>query len=136
MKILIVEDDRAAALFFSQVAKSQNIEDIDSAYSAEEALELAVDSEYDLVTLDIQLPGASGLEVLSMMRNMCPHAVIAIISGHLPGNIEPEIAECADVMISKPISVQSYITLLQNAQQIHEAMKNIQALETRPTEDA
>ncbi|MFT5367457.1 MAG: two-component system cell cycle response regulator [Candidatus Latescibacterota bacterium] len=130
MKILIVEDDRAAAHFFAEVAKTRGFEEIDLADSAEAALELAVDTQYDLVTLDVQLPGTSGIEVLSAIRNMCPHAIIAVISGHLPGEIEPETAECADVMIGKPVSVQTLSTLLESAHQIYTAMSNIRALET------
>jgi DNA-binding response OmpR family regulator len=130
MKILIVEDDRAAAHFFAEVAKTRGFEEIDLADSAEAALELAVDTQYDLVTVDVQLPGASGIEVLSAIRNMCPHAIIAVTSGHLPGEIEPETAECADVMICKPVSVQTLSTLLESAHQIYTATSNIRALET------
>lgn len=129
MKILVVEDDRAAAHFFAEVAHQKGFENVDCADSAENALELAVDAQYDLVTLDVQLPGASGLEILSVIRNMCPHAIIAVISGHLPGDIDPEIAECADVMIAKPISVSELGALLENAHLIHTAMNNIRALE-------
>lgn len=129
MRILIVEDDRAAAHFFVEVAHQKGFESVDIANSAENALELAVDAQYDLVTLDVQLPGASGLEILSVIRNMCPHAIIAVISGHLPGDIDSEVAECADVMIAKPISVGILGTLLENAQLIHTAMDNIRALE-------
>lgn len=134
MKILIVEDDRIAAHFFAEVAKSQGFESIDIADSAEDALELAVETQYDLVTLDVRLPGASGLEVLSAIRNMCPHAVIAVISGHLPGSIDPDTAACADVMISKPISVETHRALLANAHQIYTAMNNIRALENTDQE--
>ncbi|MBT3604272.1 MAG: response regulator [Candidatus Latescibacteria bacterium] len=129
MRILIVEDDRAAAHLFAEIAHQKGFENVDLADSAESALELAVGAQYDLVTLDIQLPGASGLEVLSAIRNMCPHAIIAVISGHLPGDIDSEVAECADVMIAKPISNGALGTLLENAQLIHTAMNNIRALE-------
>lgn len=136
MNILIVEDDRAAAHFFSEVAHQKGFENVDLADSAEDALELAVDAQYDLVTLDVQLPGASGLEILSVIRNMCPHAIIAVISGHLPGDIDPEVAECADVMIAKPVSVVQLGILLENAHLIHTAMNNIRTLENNPSEES
>ena len=135
MKILIVEDDRAAAHFFTEVAHQKGFDNVDMADSAEQALELAVNAQYDLVTLDVQLPGASGLEILSMIRNMCPHAIIAVISGHLPGDIDADVAECADVMIAKPISVGTLDTLMKNAQNIHTAMDNIRALENKKAKE-
>ena len=129
MKILIVEDDKDAALFFSQVAASKGFHDVDSVESAEEALAQAINTQYDLITLDVRLPGASGLEVLSVMRNMYPHAIIAIISGHLPGDINPDIADCADVVLKKPLPLEKLHALLESAARIQQEIASIRALE-------
>jgi len=131
MKILIVEDERDAAEFFLSVANSQGLEDIDVAESAEIALEQVMDTPYDLITLDVRLPGANGLEILCALRAMCPSATIAVISGHLPGDIEPSTAECADVMLEKPVSVEVLCALFNNVKQIYTAANNIRALENR-----
>lgn len=131
MKILVVEDECAAAHFFSQVASSQGLEDVDIAESAEIALEKVMNTKYDLITLDVRLPGVSGLEVLSALRALCPSATIAVISGHLPGDIEPSTAECADVMLEKPVTVDVLGALFNNVKQIHTANNNIRALENR-----
>jgi DNA-binding response OmpR family regulator len=135
MKTLIIEDDHNTAQFFFEAAHSQGLEDVDIVPSAEEALEQILNTSYDLITLDVHLPGASGLEILSALRAMCPSAIIAIISGHLPGDIEPSTAECADVMLEKPVSVKTLCTLLNNVKQIHIANHNIRALENRSTEE-
>ena len=49
-------------------------------------------SVYDVITVDIQMPGASGLEIIAMLRNMCPHAIIAVVSGFLPETMSEDIS--------------------------------------------
>jgi CheY-like chemotaxis protein len=132
VKILIVDDEEAITSFFSQLAEINGFSEIDTVGSGEEAMTQVLRKSYDVVTLDIQMPGASGLEIIAMLRNMCPHAIIAVISGFIPEEISDEVAGCIDVMIPKPVSVQTFTTLLQKAQQIQGAMDEIRSLGKTP----
>lgn len=132
VKILIVDDEETITSYFSQLAEINGFSQIDSACSGEEAMTQVLRDVYDVITLDIQMPGASGLEIIAMLRNMCPHAIIAVVSGFLPESISEEIASCIDVMISKPVNVQTFTTLLQKAGQIQSAMNDIRALGVIP----
>jgi len=122
MRILIV-DDTAVVDFFCQVLKTRGITDPDTASSGEEAMGRVVNDQYDLITLDIRMPGANGLDILSMVRNMCPHAVIAIISGNFPEDIAEQTAVCADAMIGKPVK------LVDAAEQISGALSEVHELD-------
>lgn len=128
MKILIVDDERIVSDFFAQLAKVRGFTDIETVGSGEEALTRVIRTTYDLITLDIQMPGLSGLEIIAMLRNMCPHAIIAIISGYIPEEISTEVAGCADVMIAKPVSIDTFNRLLDSAEQIRDAMSKLSAL--------
>ena len=128
MKVLIVDDDPDVVQFFKQAATEKGYTDIDVAFSGEEALTQAIKGNYDLITLDIRLPGASGLEILSLLRNMRPHALIAIVSGHLPETISAETAGCADVIIRKPIHLAKFTGRLDGATRISETMGEIRLL--------
>ena len=59
------------------------------------------------------------------MRNIAPHAIIAIISGHLPGDIPPETEECTDVVLNKPCSVKTLSTLMNSAAIICREMETV-----------
>ena len=120
MRILIVEDDRTTAMILSHVANSNGFSEVEIVESGEEALEKVVHENYNLITLDILLPGASGLEILSVIRHLCPHTIIAIISGHLPDQVPPDVVECADVVMRKPIDIQKFKILLTNANSIRQ----------------
>ena len=118
MNILLVDDDKALMQFMTQAVKARGHELIYTALSAEDALAQVVLRDYHLITLDIQMPGASGLDILPLLRNMCPHAVIAIISGHIPEDTIESMAECADVVMDKPILLERFFDLLDTATQI------------------
>ena len=128
MKILIVDDDPSIINLFTTVAKSIGHTDITTANSGEDALSLVIREAYDLITLDIAMPGASGLEVLSVIRNLCPHAIIVIISGYMPEEISSEVAGCADVMIAKPVKLDIFKQLLTIAARVCEGMEEIRHL--------
>jgi DNA-binding NarL/FixJ family response regulator len=89
-----------------------------------------VNNQYDLVTLDIRMPGASGLDILSVVRNMCPHAIIAIISGHFPENILEEAAHCADIMLEKPVKLEVLTTLIRSARSIRSELDSLRTLDS------
>ena len=133
MKILIVDDEQIVSDFFTQLAKVRGYTDIEAVNSGEEALTQVIRKDYDLITLDIQMPGVSGLEIIAMLRNMCPHAIIAIISGYIPDEISSEVAGCADVMIPKPVTIDTFNKLLDGAEQIRQAMEKIHTLGIDPS---
>lgn len=132
MNSLIVDDDIALLEFLSQAVKARGHENVFVAASAEDALAQVVLRDYHLITLDIRMPGASGLEVLPLMRNMCPHAVIVIISGHIPEETIDNMAGCADVLLDKPVALETFFEVVDAACQIGELLKNVQHLGREP----
>jgi CheY-like chemotaxis protein len=133
VKILICDDEKIVCDYFLQVATSQGYEDIDIIHSGEDALTQVIRKNYDLITLDIQMPGVSGLEIISMLRNMCPHAIIAIISGYIPDEIPDEIANCADIILPKPVSFSTFSQLLAGVEKICQTIEQICHLGTIPS---
>ena len=128
MRILIVDDDPTVVDFFTQAANANGYSDVDTAETGEEALGKVIQGTYDLITLDIRMPGASGLEILSPLRTMCPHAVIAVISGHIPDEGSMDLAGCADVVFGKPVDLAKFTRLLDGAELIHNTMEEIRGL--------
>lgn len=132
MKILIVDDDPIVRRYLTRLAKTQGYTDIDAVDSGEEALTRVIRQRYDLITLDLRMPGLNGLEIIAILRNMCPHAIIAIISGYIPEKISTEVASCADVMIPKPLDVDVFIQLLEGIERISQNIEQICELGTVP----
>jgi DNA-binding response OmpR family regulator len=71
MRILVAEDDAPLAGFlFQQLQQEQSSVQVVSDGIA--AQQLASDHSYDLVLLDLTLPGIQGLEVLRAIRSIKP----------------------------------------------------------------
>jgi len=79
MKILIVEDDSKIASFISKGLTQAGFT-VDSRESAEESLSLIENSSYDLIIVDIMLPGMDGIELIETLRVKGYNMPILILS--------------------------------------------------------
>jgi two-component system copper resistance phosphate regulon response regulator CusR len=68
MKVLVVEDDRTVGQFVKRGLEEQRIQ-VDLVGDGSEALQVASQGRYDVIVLDLRLPGLSGVEVLRMLRD-------------------------------------------------------------------
>lgn len=78
--ILIVEDDRDFAESLV-LAMSVRQCDADVAHTGQDAIAMYQAGEYDLVFMDIKLPGKNGVETLTEMRQIDPQAKIVMMTG-------------------------------------------------------
>jgi len=67
LRILLVEDERKVATALKQGLEAESYS-VDVAYTGEEGFFLASSQKFDLVVLDVMLPGRSGIEILSTLR--------------------------------------------------------------------
>ena len=67
MRLLIVEDDRKTAEYLKQ-GLSENDYVVDTAFNGVDGAHLATTGGYDLVILDVMLPGHDGWQVLEILR--------------------------------------------------------------------
>ncbi len=67
MRILIVEDEKKIAEFIKRGLKEENYA-VDAAFDGLEGLRMAEENPYDLLILDIMLPGMDGVELCKKLR--------------------------------------------------------------------
>ncbi len=68
MKVLVVEDDRTVGQFVQNGLAEQRMQ-VDLVADGPEALNAASQAPYDVIVLDLRLPGISGVEVLRTLRD-------------------------------------------------------------------
>ncbi len=81
MKILIVDDHPLVRKGISQILTSNGAE-IDEAATGVDAFRKVCEQDYDIVLLDISLPGRSGLEILKLLKKERPRLPILILTMH------------------------------------------------------
>ncbi|HLR05665.1 MAG TPA: response regulator, partial [Pyrinomonadaceae bacterium] len=78
LRLLIVDDEEAARYGMRRALESFGCE-IAEADSAEKARALTSDSKFDLLLLDVNLPGISGLDFLKELQSDPSHSPLVII---------------------------------------------------------
>jgi len=107
--ILIVEDDRGCLLYIKEIISMLDIPGIniqvDQVFTGERALEYIRKEHYDLVLMDLKLPGIDGLETTREIKRIRPFLpVIAQTAFALSGDQQKALEAGCDDYISKPIS--------------------------------
>ena len=83
MRVLVVDDATSVRQrLLASFRKAKGIDQVAEAETGEEALELLGEFKPDLVTLDLMLPGMSGLEVLEEMRARDPAVKIVVFTNY------------------------------------------------------
>lgn len=83
MKIVIVDDHELVREGLKKVLlKESGIQLVGEASNALELFKLLEETEVDLVVLDITMPGRSGLDIISELKNLHDHIRILILSMH------------------------------------------------------
>ena len=104
MRILIVEDDVALASFVRKGLEAEH-HAVDTAQDGEQGRSMAIGIEYDLVVLDLNLPGVDGLSVLRTIRQRKMNLPVMILTAR--NRIEDRV-QCldsgADDYLTKPFS--------------------------------
>ena len=113
--ILIVDDEPGVRSALGGVLRDEGY-DVDAVDSGEACLERLSRQAYDVVVLDVWLPGMDGLQTLARMRERQIDTQVVIISGH--GNIESAVRAIkmgAFDFVEKPLSLEKTMLVVRNA---------------------
>lgn len=80
-KVLIVDDQEVVRLSYLRSLGSEHC-NVHVAASGEEALQAMQQRKFDLVLLDLRMPGMDGMEVLRTIKQMWPDTQVVIITGY------------------------------------------------------
>ena len=115
-RVLVVEDNDAIRSLLAVLLQRRGYDVVQVAHG-EEALAAAAD-DFDVVLLDVGLPGMNGLEVCRRLRSQSATADIPIIllTGRAePGDIRDGLAAGADDFLTKPFDEDELLMRLRRA---------------------
>jgi two-component system nitrogen regulation response regulator NtrX len=113
--ILIVDDEPGVRSALGGVLRDEGY-NVDAVDSGEACLDRLSRRVFDVVVLDVWLPGMDGLATLARMRERQVDAQVVIISGH--GSVESAVRAIkmgAFDFVEKPLSLEKTVLVVRNA---------------------
>ena len=104
MRVLVVEDDGPLATFVRKGLEAEHYA-VDTAGDGEQARSMALESDYDILILDLNLPKLDGIEVLRAVRAKKPCLPVLVLTAR--SRIEDRVLSLdsgADDCLIKPFS--------------------------------
>lgn len=103
-QLLIVDDEQAILHMLTTILKKEEFKHIDTASTAEEALALCQTKRYDLIFLDVMLPGRSGFEICPLIRETTDATIFFLTARSTDLDKLSGFALGADDYITKPFN--------------------------------
>jgi CheY-like chemotaxis protein len=102
-KLLIVDDQPANVLLLERILRRAGYASITSTQDPHQVVELHQKHRYDLILLDLQMPGRNGFQVLRSLREVEPaeYLSVLVMTAH-PGNKDEALQAGARDFIAKP----------------------------------
>ena len=117
IKLLIVDDE---IKFLDSIAERLELRDFDvtKATDGRQAVEIAGREKFDLVLLDLKMPGLNGKQVLEILKREHKYLEVIILTGH--GSLDSAV-ECTRLgafdYLPKPYELDSLLEKMQKAYQ-------------------
>jgi DNA-binding NtrC family response regulator len=113
LDILVVDDEQSICLLLHDVL-SRLGHRVSTCQDGASALKLASEHSFDLVFLDIRMPGMGGVEALKQLHERHPNTTYVMITGYAHNDIVDEsLRSGASACLCKPFSLSQVMKLLQ-----------------------
>ena len=114
-RVLLVDDEEEFVSALSERLMLRGIEG-DSALNGEEALAIMVEKEFEVVILDVMMPGLGGLEDLKQIKSTHPNTQVILLTGHgsTREGIEGMRLGAFDYLI-KPVDIEEMLEKMKEA---------------------
>ncbi len=118
--ILIVDDQAANVLLLERMLRGAGYTSIASTMDPHKVCELYRNNRYDLVLLDIQMPGMDGFQVMESLKKIDPddYPPVLVITAE-PGHKQRALAAGAKDFVGKPFDLVEVLTRVHNLLEMH-----------------
>ena len=104
MRILVAEDEKNMNRLISEAMKEETYS-VDSCFDGPEAVDYALAADYDVIILDVNMPGMDGFEVVERLRNEgCVSPVLFLTARDSVADKVTGLGAGGDYYLTKPFS--------------------------------
>jgi DNA-binding response OmpR family regulator len=117
--LLLIDDDEELCAELVQVLEAEGFE-VDIALDGLKGLQRLQEKQYQIIILDLKLPGLNGYGVLKGIRKIIPSIKVMVLSGRPLGepllkedgvsqDEEEKVLSMADIVMNKPFMVNHFL---------------------------
>lgn len=115
VKVLIVDDDEYIVYFLSRFLEEEGYK-IKTAYNGQVGLDILCKEKFEIVLLDIKMPGFDGLDTMKEIKSLKPEPVVIVFTGERDHDRETEVIhEGAFGVIYKPYDINKLRKMVKRA---------------------
>lgn len=115
-KVLIVDDEKSLAEMLKDVIELEGGHQVKIVLDGEESIKEAGVTHYDLILMDIRLPGINGVEAFLKIKEIDPQVKVIMMTGlSVEGLIEEALKEGAYACLHKPFDSERVVSLIEEA---------------------
>ena len=113
-RIMVVDDDPGMRLTMEGIIEDEGF-DVVGAEDGFQAIEMAKESTFDLVFMDMKMPGMNGVKAYREIKRVSPSSVVVMITGFsIEELIKEALEEGAYAVIYKPFDAGQIIDIVKN----------------------
>lgn len=129
-KVLLVDDEEDFTLALSRRLEARNLK-VKTVNSGEDAIHMVDEQSFDVIILDLAMPGMDGLETLQRIKADHPDAEIIMLTGHASVKSSVEAMRIgAEDLMEKPVDLAA---LMEKIEELHK--KRVVVLKKRSKEE-
>ncbi len=114
INLLIVDDSKVSRMMIASFVKSRKPDwSLGLAEDGKDALAQADSSEIDCFSVDLNMPGIDGLEVIRRLKNRNPAAKIVLMTANIQDGVKNSAAELGVDCVYKPVTRESIDQMLE-----------------------
>lgn len=114
-KVLLVDDEEEFVETLAERMRNRGM-DVSTSTSGADALELVEDDSFDVVVLDLKMPGIDGIEALKRIKSRRPDIQVVLLTGHATVETGVEAMKLGAVeFLEKPVELESLTETIHKA---------------------
>jgi two-component system cell cycle response regulator len=109
--ILVVDDDKNFVYTLTEILRLQNWA-IEIATNGYDAVRLVKQKNFDLILLDVRLPGVDGVQTFQEIKKVQPGAIIFMMSGGPIDNLKDLQKQGVSAVLQKPLDMMKIVSMI------------------------
>lgn len=114
--VLLVDDEKDFLDILATRLRNRDM-DVSTATSGEKALSISRKAKFDIIVIDLAMPGMNGIETIKQIKAERPNAEVIILTGH--ANIKSSVEAMkvgAEDFLEKPVDIEVLLKKISLAQ--------------------